>query len=138
MSKNYEDDKVGLYPIAVPTPPAEDEYWSDKATSDFVTAPTENDMEMATAITTTAAYIAKFDNVSILTLGKVSDLANDESYKNSKITFNQGTAVENLIQRLHTMFSRQKTTKPFLVNTMLQVMLYQHLLLIIFLLLNGA
>ena len=96
MSKNYEDDKVGLYPIAVPTPPAEDEYWSDKATSDFVTAPTENDMEMATAITTTAAYIAKFDNVSILTLGKVSDLANDESYKNSKITFNQGTAVENL------------------------------------------
>ena len=96
MSKNYEDDKVGLYPIAVPTPPAEDEYWSDKATSDFVAATGGTSLNMTDPIVTTAAYIAKFDNVSILTLGKVADLTNDESYKNSKITFNQGTAVENL------------------------------------------
>ena len=99
VSYNYSKGNVDIYPLAVPTAPATDQYWGDVEKKGTYAADITSESDALVVTNATNGYLA-FINVlkdaKALTLGEKATVEALEAYKNMSITFGSSTAVKNL------------------------------------------
>ncbi|WP_298552023.1 DUF6383 domain-containing protein [uncultured Parabacteroides sp.] len=99
VSYNYSKGNVDIYPVAVPTAPATDQYWGDvekKGTYAANISPANTALAVNTAADGYLAFINVLKDAKALTLGDKATVEGLEAYKNMSITFGSSTAVKNL------------------------------------------